>query len=113
MTDPQYRCRGLSAALIQEVLQEWRDRCNGFYLYANQTVLDFYPRFGFERAIETQYALPLTINGGDFVPLDMNQTESRRLLLQRYQKSNPYSRLPMLDNWGLLMFYCIFIGYQI
>lgn len=106
MTDPQYRRRGLSGALIQEVLQEWRDRCNGFYLYANQTVLDFYPRFGFERAIEAQYALPLTIDGGEYVRLDMEQARSRQLLLQRYQKSNPYSRLPMLDNWGLLMFYC-------
>lgn len=106
MTDPQYRHRGLASALIREVLQEWRSSCDGVYLYANQRVLDFYPRFGFERAVETQYTLPLAIDGGDYVRLDMEQEESRQLLLRRYQKSNPYSRLPMLDNWGLLMFYC-------
>lgn len=31
---------------------------------------------------------------------------ARKLLVDCYSCSNPYSALPMLDNFGLLMFYC-------
>lgn len=106
MTDPAYRNRGLSKRLIEEILADWKDRCDGIYLYANDTVLDFYPKFGFERGWEYQYSLPVIPAAGDFVRLNMKSESDRALFRECYQKSNPFSELPMLDNWGLLMFYC-------
>lgn len=38
--------------------------------------------------------------------LDMSKGKDRDLLKNYYEKSNPFSALPMLDNYGLLMFYC-------
>ena len=42
----------------------------------------------------------------DFVKLDMDQEKDREVLKRCYQKSNPFSALPMNGNYGLLMFYC-------
>ena len=36
----------------------------------------------------------------------MDTQAGRALLLRCYERSNPFSALPMLDNPGLLMFYC-------
>lgn len=106
MTAPDYRGRGLSRMLLEELLSDWKDRCDSVYLYANDSVLDFYPKFGFRPAEEYQHTLPLIPQEGDFIRLDMDRADSRALLLRCYQEGNPFSELPMLDNAGLLMFYC-------
>ena len=54
MTDEAYRGKGLSKFLIETVLHDWKDRCDAIYLFANRTVLDFYPKFGFVKAVEHQ-----------------------------------------------------------
>jgi len=58
-TDPDYRGRGLSRWLMDYVLDEWRDNCDCIYLYANDSVVDFYPKFGFVPTHEHRYSLPV------------------------------------------------------
>lgn len=110
MTHPAYRGQGLSRYLMEEVFRDWKDRCDGFYLFANKTVLDFYPRFGFQRETEYQCSLPLTPSAdgkyGKARRLDMDSPSDRSLLEAHYRMSNPFSLLPSLDNFSLLMFYC-------
>lgn len=106
MTDPAYRSKGLCRRLMQEVLQDWQGKCDGIYLYANETVLDFYPKFGFVNATEYQYSMPLTPKPGKIKKLDMADGAAQALLKKYYLKSNSFSALPMLHNFGLLMFYC-------
>lgn len=36
----------------------------------------------------------------------MTDNHDKKLLKNYYEKSNPFSMLPMLNNYGLLMFYC-------
>jgi GNAT superfamily N-acetyltransferase len=108
MTHPAYRGQGLMRRLLQALIDDWKPRCDAIYLYANDSVLDFYPRFGFERAQESVFSAPLSSMPGDFAPLDMNLPESVDLLRQLYRQGNPYSALPMLHNFGLLLFYCGF-----
>lgn len=57
MTDEAYRGRGLSRILMKEVLKDWETQCEGIFLFANQSVLDFYPKFGFQRCPQTQYRI--------------------------------------------------------
>lgn len=45
MTEPEYRNRGLCSFLIKEILSDWCGKCEYIYLFANSTVLDFYPKF--------------------------------------------------------------------
>lgn len=62
MTDPQYRKQGLSRCLMEQVLRDYCRSCDAVYLFANDSALDFYPRFGFERAVEYQFSCPVTPN---------------------------------------------------
>ncbi len=106
MTAPAYRQQGLARRLMQAILHDWQAQCDGMYLFANETVLEFYPKFGFERASEVQHTLPITPRStSDIRKLDMQNAADRALLLAHYAQSNPFSALTMVDNPGLLMFY--------
>lgn len=106
MTKPEYRNNGLSSRLIREIISDWKDRCDSIYLFANRTTLDFYPKFAFAKQKEYQCNMFISATESDFVKLDMDKEENRNILKRCYQKSNPFSALPMNDNYGLLMFYC-------
>lgn len=106
MTAPAYRNRGLSRRLMEAVLSDWRTQCDGIYLYANDTVLDFYPKFGFFKAEEYSFSKAIAPSPTPFVRLDMDKEENVRLLYSYYEKGNPINARPMLQNFGLLMFYC-------
>jgi hypothetical protein len=106
MTDIEYRNKGLARFLINKILEEWKDKCDAVYLFANDSVLDFYPKFGFVKAIQYQSEMPIYKAQGVVKKLDMSLPQDRELLLSKYAQSNPFSALPMIDNVGLLMFYC-------
>ncbi len=106
MTDEKYRGKGLSRFLMKKVLEDWRDNCDAVYLFANDSVLDFYPKLGFQKAQEYQYLKSVRKKEGMLKKLDMSLIEDRTLLLEMYRLSNPFSALPMESNEGLLMFYC-------
>lgn len=107
MTRPDCRGRGLSRKLITEILCDWTEKCDGIYLFANSSVLGFYPRFGFERADEFVHSRSVAHTAGDFRRLDMSSAGDVKLLQECYARSNPFSALSFENNFGLLMFYCI------
>ncbi|PPA69938.1 GNAT family N-acetyltransferase [Jeotgalibacillus proteolyticus] len=113
MTHPDYRNRGLSAKLMNKVLQEYENRYDLMYLFANQSVLDFYPKFGFERVEEVQFSMDYSwtkptaggirkLDGRD--PYHLNFIY--RLATERVPVSNRFSTQ---NAQGILMFYCIYI----
>lgn len=106
MTDPEYRGQGLARRLMQAVLADWAERCDALYLFANDSVLDFYPKFGFVPAQEYGYTLPVSPQAAARRPLDMGDAADLALLKRYYQCGNPYSAFPFLHNFELLMFYC-------
>lgn len=106
MTDPAYRKLGLSDYLMNRVLEDYMDKCDAMYLFANDSVVNFYPRYGFVKAMEYQASLlvqPWTV---PIRKLDMEHKADVALLHRAYKKNNPFAELPVLDNFGLLMFYC-------
>ncbi|MCK5086595.1 MAG: GNAT family N-acetyltransferase [Melioribacteraceae bacterium] len=54
-TLPDYRNKGLSRYLMNYVLDKFKDKTDFFFLYANETVLDFYPKFGFKNISEFKF----------------------------------------------------------
>ena len=106
MTEERYRGKGLSRVLMENILKEYE----GFeliYLYANDSVVEFYPRFGFVSAKEYLHS-KLFHKEGKQVPyrkLDMSTSEDRELILRLVTNTIPVSRISMLDNPGLPMFY--------
>ena len=57
MTDPEYRGQGYAARLIRRIQEEYLESCDTMFLFANKNVLDFYPKFGFERRIQYGFRL--------------------------------------------------------
>ena len=81
MTDENFRGRGLARFLMERILETWASRCDGMYLYANDSVLGFYPKFDFVRAEEYRYELPLSGEKPSAVRLSMETAADVRALL--------------------------------
>lgn len=112
MTKPAFRHQGLSKVLLETIWQEYKDEVDFFYLFANRTVTDFYPKFGFNRVDEhlfTKQRQP-SLNHNTAHPLRQlsvtNPTDLQlieRLVLNRRPLSPHFSSL--LPN--MTMFYCL------
>ena len=55
MTDKRYCGKGLNKYIMENIIKEYKDKADGIYLFANDTVLDYYPRFGFVTSKEYEY----------------------------------------------------------
>ena len=55
MTDENYRNRGLIRQIMDEIDKEYTGKVDGMFLFANDSVVDFYPKFGFHKAEEYRY----------------------------------------------------------
>lgn len=108
MTTPEYRHQGMSRTLLEKVLNEWRGNCDLIYLFANETVLDFYPKFGFKHVEQYQYSKEVRPKNTDLtaVKLDMSNPKNEELVRNTINSSIPISPLSMIDNTSLVMFYC-------
>lgn len=107
MTEPVYRGKGLNRWLIELAIREWGDKCECVYLYANDSVVDYYPKFGFEKSAEYRYKKEINKTPGIFRRLNLKSKEDIDLLLQKYSSSNPYASITMKNNSQLLMFHCL------
>ncbi|MFD1736491.1 GNAT family N-acetyltransferase [Bacillus salitolerans] len=113
MTHPDYRNQGLSASLMKKIADEYESHYDMFYLFANSTVLDYYPKFGFRAVDEYKWTMNYS----------RKQTPSRSL--QRLNGRNKddldfiyqfaTERIPCSNKFGtdhtenLLMFYCMYV----
>jgi GNAT superfamily N-acetyltransferase len=109
MTDEAYRNMGLCRILMEYVIGEYEHTCDFIYLFANDTVLDFYPKFGFERAEEYNYTKIFTKQREAFTARELNIRDSydKALINRLVKKTIPVSRYSMIGNPGLVMFYLI------
>ncbi|MDO5517721.1 MAG: GNAT family N-acetyltransferase [Clostridium sp.] len=119
MTDENYRERGLSRFLIEKIIDEWKDQSDMIYLFANDTVLDFYPKFGFEKEGEYIFyklmdsdsgknnILDKKSEGKSYKKLNMDYKNDRDFLCKKILSSSVNSKLSMINGTDLIMFYCI------
>ena len=113
-TDHAYRGQGLSRFLMEEVLKDWEDKCDAIFLLANNSVTEFYPRFGFVEETQYQYVLKREVvprahkSDKNVRKLNLLEAEDKEILLRCYKKRNPYSAFQFIDNISLLLFYCYY-----
>lgn len=106
MTEEGYRNRGLIRRLINEIEKDYADKTDGFYLFANDSVLNFYPKFGYEKAVEYQYRKEVRVQEPkSVIQIPMKDKNDWRILEKAIKSSVPNSRFEMADNIGLVMFY--------
>ena len=82
--------------------------CNLPYLFANKNVLDFYPKFGFRETKEYNYFKDINYvkTEAKIKKLDMNDIESKKFLYEKAKNSLSVSKVSMVNNSELIMFYC-------
>lgn len=111
MTHPDYRKRGLSTSLMNKVIDKYKNKCDFMYLFANHTVLDFYPKFGFKRVNEYQYSLeysPIKLDNTSIRKLNCNNAEDVKFIHSFATKRVPVSKRFGTENTqGILMFHCL------
>lgn len=112
MTHPDYRNRGLSKKLMVRVLEDFR-HVDLFYLFANQSVLDFYPKFGFKKVEEVQYSNEYTYRPtpqSGVRKLDGSKNDDLQLIYNLASNWKSISKIfGTCNNEELLMFYCLMV----
>lgn len=103
MTREDCRGRGYNRRLMEAVLGA-EYGLDGVFLYANDSVLDYYPKFGF-RAVK-EYRYRLAVDGGEKAvrPVPMETPEDWGKFLAG-TVDRPSVGLLQLETPGLLMFY--------
>lgn len=105
MTAEHSRGKGYGRAIMEYIEKEYAD-VDGIYLFANDTVVDYYPRFGFRPAVEYAYRKAVTQTGESRAEqVLMNCPENWAKLAQAMEKSTFREGCPMVDNPGLIFFY--------
>ena len=122
MTDPAYRNQGLSRYIMEYILDEYREKADGIYLFGNDSVLEFYPKFGFCPIHEYEYSLNLNKDSLSTTEKNLIKYQMEKLNLSdksmedklyrdilEYEtsnrKHNPNENLAMYDNIGLYQFW--------
>ncbi|WP_240338466.1 GNAT family N-acetyltransferase [Peribacillus alkalitolerans] len=109
MTHPDFRGNGVSKKLMEHVLEEFEDEYDILYLFANHSVLDYYPKFGFKAVDECQYYMnyiPTVPDGSNVKKLNIES--DRDFLYQFAAERMPVSNLfSSYDTQELLMFYSL------
>ncbi|EAF3051009.1 GNAT family N-acetyltransferase [Listeria monocytogenes] len=111
MTHPNYRGKGLAKNLLNHVIAKYEDQYDFLYLFANDTVLDFYPKFGFERIEESSFtvdACNLKKKASKLKKLNPDNKTDFQLISRIVSERAPLSNiLDVKESEDLLMFYVL------
>lgn len=112
MTDSAYRNQGLSRQLMESILKKYLGKVDGIYLFANDSVLEFYPKFGFTKSNQYVYRYHVKYSESEYElegkvlkpqKVDMSDNKNRDDLLKAMKHSIPNEAFSM-DNFSLMAF---------
>lgn len=106
MTDKPYRNQGFIRLIMEEIEKDFREKTDGIYLFANDTVLDFYPKFGFRPSFEYQYSKQTNyMEENQFEQIVMAHPAAWTMLLDAINHNSFHGKFDMTNNPALIMFY--------
>jgi len=99
MTDEAYRGQGMNRKIMESILQEYAGKVDGIYLFGNDTVLEYYPKFGFVPCEEYEYYFTYD-SKSDVVPYVMEQVNmaDEAQVKRFYAVMENYSATPDVPN---------------
>ncbi|WP_413511197.1 GNAT family N-acetyltransferase [Myroides odoratus] len=107
MTLPTHTKQGLSRFLMEYIFEAYRDQVAGYFLFANASVLDFYPKFGFIKAAEFQATKHFETQPHTWTVQKLNLAlEEDLLCFQHYLKNSQTTCRFDTRSYGLTHFYC-------
>lgn len=110
MTDEAYRRQGLAKKLMEHVIKQYKDDCDGFYLFANPDAVVFYNRCGFSKETEYRYSVKnefcMRKSAGEiFISVNAADKQMKQKYMNMVRRSAANSSLEQLNKFGLQMFY--------
>ena len=115
MTDSNYRNQGLNREIMERILEEYSGKVDGIYLFGNDSVIHYYPKFGFKPIKEYEYYLQceeLTKTDAYRIEkIDMTKVEQCERLYDRIREyaiddhRNQNDGMYMSENLGLYQFW--------
>lgn len=117
MTHPNYRNQGLSRKLMEKVMSEYEGQCSFMYLFANESVKGFYPKFGFRKVEEQQFYLAAFSSGstgvnGNLRKLDTADTADLQLITEYIEERVPVSNRFATANAAGITLYHMLTGFK-
>ena len=105
MTAPEFRGRGYGRAIMEYIEREY-SHVDGIYLFGNDGVVDYYPKFGFRPGVEYAYRKAVSQTGKNVAEqVVMDCPEGWARLAAAMEKSTFREGCRMVDNPGLIFFY--------
>lgn len=105
MTDPAYRNRGYIRAIMAEIEKDIAD-ADGVYLFGNDDVAEFYPKFGFVPGKEYICRREVVQSGENrMISVPMNGPENWEKLSKAMAENTFRTGCAMVGNPGLIFFY--------
>ena len=110
MTDESYRKQGLAAKLMQHVIKEYENKCDGIYLFGNLSAVGFYRKMGFVIANQYRYFVKEEFcnsgkTGEPFIPVSEMGEDIKQKYRELVRRSCPHSAFEQINKFGLQMFY--------
>lgn len=106
MTEESCRRQGLIRRLMEEIAADYAGKTDGVFLFANDSVLDFYPKFGFRQAKEFQYMRENDAGSAvRFEKISMREKTNWKRVEAAIVNNRFQGGLDMMDNSDLAMFY--------
>lgn len=94
MTDKPYRNQGLIRRIMEEIELDFAEKVDGMYLFANDSVLDFYPKFGYRKAAEFQYSKAIEVlENSTIKQIPMQNKKDWKVLERAIQNSSYHTKL--------------------
>lgn len=109
MTDENYQKQGLNRFLMERIIIDFKDVVAGIFLFANETVLDYYPKFGLIPVPEFEHFL--SKKNTEYTQkhkkrkLNLENQEDLKLFERSVANSVANSQFQS-KNLGLSFFYC-------
>ncbi|MEK4387486.1 GNAT family N-acetyltransferase [Solibacillus sp. FSL W7-1464] len=110
MTNPKFQGKGLSRQLMDKVLEDHMS-AQIIYLFANKTVLDFYPKFGFETRIQSTFTVDkkdIEAVHAEVKKVNLDDKPTRNLFYETtvFRKSVS-QKMSMVNNENIVMFHAL------
>lgn len=107
MTAKDYQNQGLSRKLIEKIIVDYEEQVDFIYLFANETVLDFYPKFGFKRVNERTNFIDISAQMKQSTILKPIDWEKNRKKIEKMarQITRSHTKSYLVEDCYLRLFY--------
>lgn len=106
MTDLEYRRQGLAGDLLLRAVSDWKNKCDGIFLFSSDMALKFYAMAGLNPKLESAWSYHSAGTGSSLRRLDLSNPDDMMLFRHCFDKGNPFSRLSAVNDLSLVMFHC-------